>query len=292
MQGRITKVLNMKAHEILGMVEEAAGTRMYETKRVSALKTIDKKQLKLDELNRVLAEEITPTLERLRSEKQSYLQWSKNSADIERMDRFVVAFQYYKAAKALENDSEGSETMEEKIELLKEEVKSTKEKIEEKEAEIAERTSKLKGEFQNQLDQSKDIADTRSKELVKVTSAWQNAKATSANAESDLEAARSLLEETTEAAVDKEAQISKESEESNQIRKDAHEAELRLAMLTQNYQNMSAGIGTSQGEEGGTLPEQISRAHSDSKTAESKANQAKMKIAHLTKELRVRTLGV
>lgn len=46
MQGRITKVLNMKPHEILGMVEEAAGTRMYETKRVAALKTIDKKQTK------------------------------------------------------------------------------------------------------------------------------------------------------------------------------------------------------------------------------------------------------
>jgi structural maintenance of chromosome 2 len=29
MQGRITKVLNMKPDEILGMVEEAAGTRMY-----------------------------------------------------------------------------------------------------------------------------------------------------------------------------------------------------------------------------------------------------------------------
>lgn len=42
MQGRITKVLNMKPNEILGMIEEAAGTRMYETKRVNALKTIEK----------------------------------------------------------------------------------------------------------------------------------------------------------------------------------------------------------------------------------------------------------
>ena len=33
MQGRITKVLNMKPPEILSMVEEAAGTRMFETKK-------------------------------------------------------------------------------------------------------------------------------------------------------------------------------------------------------------------------------------------------------------------
>lgn len=73
MQGRITKVLNMKPDEILGMVEEAAGTRMYETKKQAAMKTIEKKQLKVNELKNVLDEEITPTLEKLRGEKQHYL---------------------------------------------------------------------------------------------------------------------------------------------------------------------------------------------------------------------------
>merc|ERR1712159_11853 len=38
MQGRITKVLNMKPPEILDMLEEAAGTRMYENKKEGALK--------------------------------------------------------------------------------------------------------------------------------------------------------------------------------------------------------------------------------------------------------------
>ncbi|XP_010550591.1 PREDICTED: structural maintenance of chromosomes protein 2-2-like isoform X3 [Tarenaya hassleriana] len=46
MQGRITKVLNMKPPEILSMLEEAAGTRMYETKKEAALKTLEKKQTK------------------------------------------------------------------------------------------------------------------------------------------------------------------------------------------------------------------------------------------------------
>jgi structural maintenance of chromosome 2 len=76
MQGRITKVLNMKPNEIL-MVEEAAGTRMYETKRVAALRTIEKKSKQVDELNAVLSEEDHTTLERLRGEK-NYLKWSKN----------------------------------------------------------------------------------------------------------------------------------------------------------------------------------------------------------------------
>lgn len=53
MQGRITKVLNMKPMEILSMIEEAAGTRMYENKKEAALKTIEKKDSKLKEINDV-----------------------------------------------------------------------------------------------------------------------------------------------------------------------------------------------------------------------------------------------
>lgn len=53
MQGRITKVLNMKPPEILSMIEEAAGTKMYETKKAQSLKTIEKKDSKLREIDEV-----------------------------------------------------------------------------------------------------------------------------------------------------------------------------------------------------------------------------------------------
>ncbi|PIO76828.1 RecF/RecN/SMC protein [Teladorsagia circumcincta] len=56
MQGRITKVLNMKPHEILGMIEEAAGTKLYEAKRTLALNTIHKKQSKVDEIEKMNSE--------------------------------------------------------------------------------------------------------------------------------------------------------------------------------------------------------------------------------------------
>ena len=53
MQGRITKVLNMKPKEILSMIEEAAGTSMYESKKQDALKTIAQKDNKLLSINKV-----------------------------------------------------------------------------------------------------------------------------------------------------------------------------------------------------------------------------------------------
>lgn len=53
MQGKITKVLNMKPQEILGMVEEAAGTRMFEERKEKALKTMAKKDKKVAEIKSV-----------------------------------------------------------------------------------------------------------------------------------------------------------------------------------------------------------------------------------------------
>ncbi len=53
MQGKITKVLNMKAPEILGMVEEAAGTRMFEDRKEKAFKAMSKKDKKVEEISLV-----------------------------------------------------------------------------------------------------------------------------------------------------------------------------------------------------------------------------------------------
>jgi structural maintenance of chromosome 2 len=288
MQGRITKVLNMKPNEILGMVEEAAGTRMYETKRVAALKTIEKKQAKVDELNAVLSEEITPTLERLRGEKQNYLKWSKNSADIERIERFVIAAEFGKAQLALENNSEGSAEMEQKVTELEAQASQYQEEIAKKEEEIEARSSQLKGEFDENHKEAKMNEEKRSKELVKITSSWQNSKEVVSKAESDLEAATTFANETKSAVVTQDKKISDESNTIEERNQAATNAEDHLAQLTSDYQNMSAGIASSQGDEGRTLPQQISMAHSDSKTAEAKAKQAKMKISHLSKELKVR----
>ncbi|KAM9915692.1 hypothetical protein OXX80_013897, partial [Metschnikowia pulcherrima] len=43
MQGKITKVLNMKPSEVLALIEEAAGTRTFEDRKDKALKTMAKK---------------------------------------------------------------------------------------------------------------------------------------------------------------------------------------------------------------------------------------------------------
>ena len=46
---------------------------MYETKKESALKTLEKKQSKVDEINKLLDQEILPALEKLRKERTQYM---------------------------------------------------------------------------------------------------------------------------------------------------------------------------------------------------------------------------
>ena len=288
MQGRITKVLNMKPNEILGMVEEAAGTRMYETKRVAAIKTIDKKQAKVDELNSVLSEEITPTLERLRGEKQNYLKWSKNNADIERIERFVVASDFLKAQQALDGNVEGATEMEEQVQFLEKEEESYKKEIADLNETAKELSARIKGEFEDEHSKLKKDEENLSKQLVKTTSAWQNSQEQSKKADAEVKTAMDVLAETKAVLEQKENEIAKETESIEAIISEKAEAEKELGRLESDFQAMSAGLAMSQGDEGMTLPDQIAKAHSDSKTAEAKVKQATMKINHLTKELKVR----
>ncbi|XP_044728954.1 structural maintenance of chromosomes protein 2 [Chrysoperla carnea] len=92
MQGRITKVLNMKPPEILAMIEEAAGTHMYEVKKQEAERIIEKKDMKLANIVDVLEQDIGPKLTKLKAERQQYLEYQRIEREVEHMNRlFIIA---------------------------------------------------------------------------------------------------------------------------------------------------------------------------------------------------------
>lgn len=93
MQGRITKVLNMKPQEVLGMLAEAAGVMLYEAKKNEAEKTIQKKQAKVDEITKVLVEDITPTLEMLTKQQKNYDMWTSVKTELTSLQRFLIAYE-------------------------------------------------------------------------------------------------------------------------------------------------------------------------------------------------------
>jgi structural maintenance of chromosome 2 len=107
MQGRITKVVSMKPmvarflislifKEILAMLEEATGTRMFEVQKLNVQKTLAKKDSKVKEIQRVLDEEIIPQVELLRKQRAHYMKWTNNQREIDQLSRFTVAYEYMK----------------------------------------------------------------------------------------------------------------------------------------------------------------------------------------------------
>ncbi|VDP07592.1 unnamed protein product [Schistosoma margrebowiei] len=68
---------------ILSLLEEAASTKLYENKKEAALKTIERKDSKLREIDR-----------KLREERSSYLEYQKVVREINYLEKFIVAYDY------------------------------------------------------------------------------------------------------------------------------------------------------------------------------------------------------
>ena len=120
MQGRITKVLNMKASEILSMIEEAAGTRMFEDRKDKALKTMAKKDKKVEEINTLLREEVEPKLEKLRREKRAFMDYRKIQNDVERLTKLVVAHDYVKSNERVQQSAADRDAKKQRVAFLDE----------------------------------------------------------------------------------------------------------------------------------------------------------------------------
>lgn len=153
------------------MVEEACGTRLYEVKKSQAEKTMEKKDSKVNEINKILNEDITPTLEKLRAQRTAYLQWASNSTEVERLRRQQTAYEYYSACEYLHEGNEENRLITEELNL-KDSTKHLSEKRKELNDELEERKELLKSsETVNELSK-REVAT--SKELVKENSNYMN----------------------------------------------------------------------------------------------------------------------
>lgn len=101
------------------MVEEAAGTRMFEERKEKALKNMTKKEKRVQELITLLNEEITPKLDKLREEKRSYVQWQKTCTELERIARTLRAWEWTEARERAAAKQEEIAAAEQEIASLK-----------------------------------------------------------------------------------------------------------------------------------------------------------------------------
>lgn len=136
MQGRITKVLNMKPPEILSMIEEACGTSMYENKKEKSMTLIQKKDSRLDELKSLIADEIQPKLEKLRNDQQQYQEYQKICRDIDYLTRIHISHKYLTYVESLESSENSINKLTSDIEKCKENIIKNVDEVKEIEAKV------------------------------------------------------------------------------------------------------------------------------------------------------------
>ncbi|NWZ05989.1 SMC2 protein, partial [Agelaius phoeniceus] len=292
MQGQITKVLNMKPPEILAMIEEAAGTRMYESKKIAVQKTIEKKESKLKNIQTVLNEEISPTLQKLKEERASYLEYQKLVREIEHLSRFCVAYQFVLAEETKVSSSD----------MLKE-MQSNVEKLQESRAEIEQKVKQLNEDIAEMEKEKDKEAGCKLHELEAALSAHQRVN-TKVRSALDLQKQNLKVEEVkynelvTRMQKDSKALVSKEKEVKNlekelnvlleESEKDAH----ALAAAQQHFNAVSAGLSSNKDGEEATLSGQMMICKNEISQALTEAKQAQMKLNYAQKELKAKEAEV
>lgn len=280
MQGRITKVLNMKPPEILAMIEEAAGTRMYESKKQVAQRTIEKKEAKLAELDSVLNEEITPTLNKLKEERQAYLDYTKVSRELDHLTKLYVAWQYIQT-------EELSRTSKEKLEKMKATVQQSKASVEElqgKTKEMSELIAAMEHKKDKETGAKLETLERHLKECqlqeTKANSDVQYSKGRIKEEHKTRAGIQKGIDEDKAAIVTKGKQVEKLQAELVRLAEESGKDAEAVAAAHKHFQAVSAGLASNAEGEEATLAEQLRAAKSDIAEAETESRQTEMRLKH------------
>ncbi|XP_051143191.1 structural maintenance of chromosomes protein 2-1-like [Andrographis paniculata] len=283
MQGRITKVLNMKPPEILSMLEEAAGTRMYETKKEAALKTLEKKQSKVDEIDKLLDQEILPALEKLRKERMQYMQWANGNAELDRLKRYCIAYEYVQAEKIRDNAENSVQEVRNRIVEIDANVVEMHAKVQEMENQVSELSAEKEASMGGEIKLLSDKVDTLASDLVKETSMLKNQEDNLVTEKANAKKIEKSLEESKLSAEQTAVAVKSAEEGAADLKKNFQELSKSLDEHEKEYQGVVAG--KSSGNEEKCLEDQLGDAKIAVGRAETELKQLQTKVSHCEKEL-------
>ncbi|CAG8583850.1 9726_t:CDS:10 [Paraglomus occultum] len=277
MQGKITKVLNMKPPEILAMIEEAAGTRMFEDRKEKALKTIAKKEKKVEEITTLLHEEIEPKLEKLRTEKRSYLEFQKISTEIERLNHLIFAYEYKKHEEKLRKTDADFGAKKDRIEGLRASSNQLKVEIDYLQSNIEQTTAKKEKELGNgKYNALGERVKELSNEVVRINTKCDLKKA---SIDKELQNKQSLISnrnEMTQGFAKKKSEYEKLQNKFEQIKKSHDAKQEQVRKEEELLQTLTTGI---------FVFNFLIEAKSIATQALTATEQAKIQVTHIKKKL-------
>lgn len=287
MQGRITKVLNMKAAEILAMIEEAAGTRMFEDRKEKATKTMAKKEMKVLEIEGLLKEEIEPKLDKLRGEKRAWLDYQKTQSELERLTRVVTAADYVRAGEKMKSASQEHEIKRAKVQYLEDNALKLKREIENLEEDaqrvksIREKEMRKGGRFQELENKVKEY----SHELVRLGTVLDLKQSSIAEEEQRKKDVAKNVKALEKQVSDKKKALENLQSRWDTAKSDSDSQNAEVEKKEELLSTLQTGVASREGQESG-YQGQLQEARNRLMSAGTEQEQAKLKISHLEKRIK------
>ncbi|KAM6391671.1 structural maintenance of chromosomes protein 2 [Rhynochetos jubatus] len=288
MQGRITKVLNMKPPEILSMIEEAAGTRMYECKKSAVQKTIEKKEKKLADIEMILNEEITPTLQKLKEERLSYLEFQKLTRTIDHLNRLCIAYNFFLAEETKVSSAEAIKKAQANAEKLQESIAASEKVVSQLKEEIVEMEKKKDKEAGGTLCSLEDELSELQRVNTRAQSALDLKKQNLKSEKNKHKELMKSMQEDSKALVSKEKEVKNLEKELIALQEASEKDASALAAAQQHFNAVSAGLSSNDDGEEATLAEQMMTCKNEISKAVTEAKQTQMKLNYARQELKTK----
>ncbi|EUB60548.1 Structural maintenance of chromosomes protein 2 [Echinococcus granulosus] len=285
---RVQDLFHSVQLNILSLLEEAASTKLYESKKEAALKTIEKKDSKLREIDRVLYEDITPTIRKLREERSSYLEYQKVVREIEHLSRLIVAYDFTRLEEAKQRSKDDLVRLETNLSSAKESLEQLNAQKAEVDQNIVNLTEERQTLLGSALEEAERLLTERQKEEAVVAGASTRAVEHLCAAKKQLrsldlqsaEVATHLAAKQRAAEVAAGAEFHDLEEAAKQAQDALTEAQANLAATTSGL-----GGGGSSSKRAGGLAEQARMAEGHRVAVETELRQLEMREDHLSKEL-------
>ncbi|KAG6902142.1 hypothetical protein C0995_003899 [Termitomyces sp. Mi166 len=289
MQGRITKVLNMRPQEILGMVEEAAGTRMFEDRKDKAIKTMAKKDKRVQEILSLLREEITPKLEKLRTEKRSFIAYQKSVSELEKIGRVLRAWEWTESQEKVAKKEQEMEEEKAEVEAANQRKKKALRECEAAEKDMEAVTKKRDAEIAKggKMKKLEEEVQELAKAAYKTKTQVEIKEGTIKDEEVNIKALTDEVKTLQASQTEKKAQVETLNGSFEKVNEEYTASSNKLASAEELIQTLLTGLSSGKATtSGGGYMGQLAAAKGRIAQGQAEEEQAKVKLGMSEKELK------
>ncbi|OHT02533.1 Structural maintenance of chromosomes protein 2-1 [Tritrichomonas foetus] len=215
---------------------------MFEEKKEDSRRTLEKKQKQLDDINKIMDEELAPNLEKLRKERDEYDRWASIRSEVDRMQRWVVAFDFKETDRILKDGIKLAREAKEKKVKIEKSITETDEKIDQKKIQIKELTQKKEGDEKGEYNNLEKKIAKINKEITKYQALVKQNDGEISRLERKKNTAQKLVESSEVSRLSKEEELRKAKSVDNDDNQKLAEAQQNISRIEGRINDVNIGI--------------------------------------------------